>query len=249
MARGLGEVREKLKAVEPTASVIPKTSDFLLTFEKEAKDVVSIWKEVFDLEPKRRLALLFVCNDIIQKARKTAPQFAEFWKPILPGCMKQIYETRKSENVKQVRKMLKIWRDRKVFDSIFTRKAMTLIGLDLSQSRKRRRSSKPSTPGLPGARSVRKLNHPIVRKLATLESEEPVDSALASKVAELFPKLLSPAVMNNRTQRSKCLDMLRLYKRRLDGQIESREALIKELELCRTDQETHIRRAQSDLTV
>jgi len=236
-------VLNKLRNVEPTKTSVPETSDFLIKFEKDAEIIVNAWKQVFDEDPKKRLGLLFVCNDIMQKVRKTAPQFAESWKPILPECAKQIHNGGDASLSRQIKRMIKIWRGRKVFDDEYTRKMWACVGVKEKAFSSRKRALEMT--GSAGV-SIQKLNHPVVKALAALEKDEPTDSDLAAQVASLFPKLLSSAYTHEEEKRRKAVKLLQLYSTRLTKQIEQRSQLLSVLQMCKIDQETHIRRAQDD---
>lgn len=57
----------------------------------KAKQVVETWAKQFHCSPQeKKLAFLFLANDIIQNSRRKGSEFAgEFWK-VLPDCLRDV---------------------------------------------------------------------------------------------------------------------------------------------------------------
>ena len=59
---------------------------------QDARSVVATWSAEFAKAPnlQKRLAMVFVANDILQNSRKKGPQFVNEFHPILPGALQHL---------------------------------------------------------------------------------------------------------------------------------------------------------------
>lgn len=84
----------------------------------KAKQVVETWAKQFHCSPReKKLAFLFLANDILQNSRRKGSEFVgEFWK-VLPDSLRDVIQNGDDNARNQARRLIGIWDERKVFGS------------------------------------------------------------------------------------------------------------------------------------
>jgi len=111
-------LKDKLRKLDTSQKSIESVSRWCKFYRKEYKVIAEVWyQELYQANGSRKLSLLYVANDIIQTSRKDGREFPEEFYKYLPKVLVHLNEG-KDEKVKQsVRRLLKIWDERKVFGS------------------------------------------------------------------------------------------------------------------------------------
>ncbi|XP_028968748.1 regulation of nuclear pre-mRNA domain-containing protein 2 [Galendromus occidentalis] len=111
-------LEKKLRAVNNTQECIETLSLWVLHHKHHSDQIASVWLRCLrKSSTKHRLALLYLCNDVLQRCRKQGrPQFLEAFKKVLQeaGVLLDQKEIRK-----QVDRVFSIWKQRKVYDEAF----------------------------------------------------------------------------------------------------------------------------------
>lgn len=121
MAFSTEKAKEKLKTLSNTQQSIQSTSQWCLFHTKHAKNVVSVWNSQFNASnstPEYRLALFYLCNDILQLARPKMERHALFFssfKAVLPTVLANVTNSN-GDNIGKYSRVLDVWKQRSVYD-------------------------------------------------------------------------------------------------------------------------------------
>ncbi|KAG2261421.1 hypothetical protein Bca4012_013824 [Brassica carinata] len=109
---------EKLSKLNNSQASIETLSHWCIFHMNKAKHVVETWGRQFHCSPReRRLAYLYLANDILQNSRRKGSEFVgEFWK-VLPEALRDVIENGDDFARKAARRLVNIWEERKVFGS------------------------------------------------------------------------------------------------------------------------------------
>ncbi|KAG8367757.1 hypothetical protein BUALT_Bualt16G0106000 [Buddleja alternifolia] len=109
---------EKLSKLNSSQQSIESLSRWCITHRKKAKQIVETWESIFkSVKPEQRVSLLYLSNDILQNSRRKGSEFVnEFWK-VLPGSLKDVYDSGHANCRKVASRLVDIWEERKVFGS------------------------------------------------------------------------------------------------------------------------------------
>ncbi|EGW33659.1 uncharacterized protein SPAPADRAFT_59030 [Spathaspora passalidarum NRRL Y-27907] len=112
---------KKLDILQETQESIVSISQWVLFYQKHCKDSARTWADytISKSHPSnKKLSLLYVCNDIVQQARRKRKQefITEFAK-VLPGVLQKIYPTVDSSIKAKIDRLISVWEQRQIFDS------------------------------------------------------------------------------------------------------------------------------------
>ena len=117
---------EALQAVHSTQASVEQCSKLMLDFVRDASAsdavaCVQIWAdEVRDAQPPARLALVWVANDVLQKARMRK---IDGFRAAFEGELVDVFRVAKEESPRFASKLLRlcgVWKQRRIFDGEFT---------------------------------------------------------------------------------------------------------------------------------
>ncbi|CAX40536.1 regulator of Ty1 transposition protein, putative [Candida dubliniensis CD36] len=117
--------KNKLDTLSETQESIVSISQWVLFHQKYHKESATIWYNYIiqdSITPAKRLALLYLCNDVVQQARrKNKPEFINEFNKVLPGALNKDYANLRPK----VDRLLNVWEERKIFtkDDIVKMKA------------------------------------------------------------------------------------------------------------------------------
>lgn len=114
--------RKKLQALQDTQESIVSISQWLLFHHRHSKELCDIWAQyILSEDPaidlKKKLSLLYLCNDVVQQARhKRKPEFIEQFSKALPGVLHRVYPTINSSLQPKVDRLINVWDQRNIFE-------------------------------------------------------------------------------------------------------------------------------------
>lgn len=127
--------RKKLDSLQETQDLIVSISQWVLFHHRRVKELCQIWSEYTLLDDpkltsKKKLSLLYLCNDVVQQARhKRKPEFlAEFAKS-LPQVFNKVYPTLEVNIKPKIDRLIGVWEQRGIFGSADIRKLRKAIDL------------------------------------------------------------------------------------------------------------------------
>ncbi|XP_061359771.1 uncharacterized protein LOC133303811 isoform X2 [Gastrolobium bilobum] len=109
---------EKLAKLNGSQTSIETLSHWCIFHMNKAKQVVETWDRQFHCSPReKRLAFLYLANDILQNSRRKGSEFVgEFWK-VLPDALRDVIENGDEFARNAALRLIGIWEERKVFGS------------------------------------------------------------------------------------------------------------------------------------
>lgn len=170
---------DKLSKLNSTQQCIETLSHWCIFHQKKAELVVQTWdKQFHNSQKEQKVPFLYLANDILQNSRRKGTEFvSEFWK-VLPGALKDVFETGDDHGKNAVSRLVDIWEERRVFGSRARGLKNLMLGKDplpaLELNRKRSRS----------VRIVRRDSRSIKIKLAIGGTAEKIVSAFHAVLSE-----------------------------------------------------------------
>ena len=64
---------------------------------------------------ERKLAFIFLANDVVQTSRKRGPEFVEAFASALPGALRHVAKHGAAADAAQLRRLVAVWEERRVF--------------------------------------------------------------------------------------------------------------------------------------
>ncbi|MED6173894.1 hypothetical protein PIB30_063958 [Stylosanthes scabra] len=109
---------DKLSKLNASQASIETLSHWCIFHMNKAKQVVETWDRQFHCSPRdKRLAFLYLANDILQNSRRKGSEFVgEFWK-VLPDALRDVIQHGDEFARNAALRLISIWEDRKVFGS------------------------------------------------------------------------------------------------------------------------------------
>ncbi|GMH34166.1 hypothetical protein BSKO_02000 [Bryopsis sp. KO-2023] len=105
----------KLRKLSASQQAIEGLSEFCVRHRDEAKAIVKVWNAEYDDAPSdRKLACLYLANDILQNSRKGGREFVEEFVEVLPRAVRHLYRGNSDKVRKAVSRLVHIWDERKV---------------------------------------------------------------------------------------------------------------------------------------
>ncbi|KAI5963923.1 RTT103 [Candida margitis] len=114
----------KLKNINETQDSINYLSGYMLQNEPSSQLFIDVWRsQVLNASPATKLLLLYLCNDVIQKAKRhhKTKYISDFFRPLLE-VINPIYHSVDSAIKKKIERLISVWEERLVFDADGIRK-------------------------------------------------------------------------------------------------------------------------------
>ncbi|RLV86384.1 hypothetical protein JA9_004391 [Meyerozyma sp. JA9] len=114
---------KKLSSLQETQDSIVTISQWVLFHQRHSKEAASTWAKYITEDPdarssKKKLSLLYLCNDVVQQARhKRKQEFIDEFAAVLPGVLKKIYASLDPPIQPKVDRLIAVWEQRHVFSA------------------------------------------------------------------------------------------------------------------------------------
>ncbi|EFN56816.1 hypothetical protein CHLNCDRAFT_14635, partial [Chlorella variabilis] len=107
--------RDKLDKLNTSQQSIEQTAAWCLFHRADARRVAEVWEAYFSkADQPKRLAMVYLANDIVQNGRKRGTEFlAEFYK-VLPRALRHVLAKGDDKTRAAVNKVIRVWDERKV---------------------------------------------------------------------------------------------------------------------------------------
>lgn len=116
--------QKKLEALQDTQESIVSISQWLLFHHRHSKEICELWAQYIlsddpNVNLKKKLALLYLCNDIVQQGRhRREPEFTKGFANVLPRIFNRIYPTVNPNLQPKVDRLVNVWEQRSIFDKL-----------------------------------------------------------------------------------------------------------------------------------
>lgn len=115
---------KKLLSLQETQDSIVTISQWILFHQRHSKEAASTWAKYITEDPdarssKKKLSLLYLCNDVVQQARhKRKQEFIDEFAAVLPGVLTKIYASLDPTIQPKVDRLIGVWEQRHVFSAL-----------------------------------------------------------------------------------------------------------------------------------
>ncbi|KAG5420904.1 RTT103 [Candida metapsilosis] len=120
----------KLAKINETQESINYLSGYMLQNESSSQSFIDVWKsQVLNAPPPTKLLLLYLCNDVIQKAKRHHKNkyIIDYFGPLLE-VINPIYHSVDSNIKKKIDRLISVWEERLVFDADGIKKLKDRVG-------------------------------------------------------------------------------------------------------------------------
>jgi len=245
------EIQKKLKAslqkLDSSKQSIETVSNWLKFYKHDFKAIVSIWYEEFcAANAERRLALVYLCNDIIQNNRKDGMNLIGEFYEYLPRVVTQITKGGNTKIHQSVSRLLKIWHQRRIFGSkgiplLLQQTQFALDGVlegptSTTTSPEVKGKGKETTADSSEIKEIRGLSAQIgrtedeIRRIEMQNKESLSTSAIMSgssdqKMLKKYQTKIWDCIQNQRT----LLSALESWKKKIEESISDKENSVKQI--------------------
>eukprot|EP00240_Pyramimonas_obovata_P004057 CAMPEP_0118925972 /NCGR_PEP_ID=MMETSP1169-20130426/3769_1 /TAXON_ID=36882 /ORGANISM="Pyramimonas obovata, Strain CCMP722" /LENGTH=347 /DNA_ID=CAMNT_0006867423 /DNA_START=222 /DNA_END=1262 /DNA_ORIENTATION=- len=248
---------EKLLKLNNSQQSIVNLSHWCVFHRKRAKLVVQTWHNEFAKAPKeRRLAFIYLANDVLQNSRKKGPEFVDEFFKVMPRAFKHLSKQADEKVKASLMKLIKVWEDRKVFGHALPpaiRESLLGTAVDEKQDTKEAKGTKRSAADLSGPLASISSAH------QALESAEAKEARAASICAGAVPaELLAESALTRASeagrvkqlteQLNKALESIEAYRSSLEESLTQRENLIGAIRDAQRSQEELFEETETKLS-
>jgi len=117
---GFSEVTlsQKLAELNHTQPSIQGLSLWLLHHRKHYQSIVKVWyKELGNVKTEKKLAFMYLANDLVQNSRKKSPEISKEFGLIMKAVFSHLAAVKfESKTFLSLDRLVKIWRERQIFD-------------------------------------------------------------------------------------------------------------------------------------
>lgn len=138
------KAREKLVNLDQTQQSIQSTSQWCLFHYRHHREIVQLWLSSLEAlergDPKRSLLYFYLCNDLVQFAKKNEHKFRGFLQEfvkVLPKALKVMRECvvkecdgdldKQRQLISKYLRVLNVWEQRNIFDKRFIAKLSAIL--------------------------------------------------------------------------------------------------------------------------
>mmetsp|Transcript_16959 Transcript_16959/g.23432 ORF Transcript_16959/g.23432 Transcript_16959/m.23432 type:complete len:461 (-) Transcript_16959:191-1573(-) len=185
---------DKLGKLSNSQQSIETLSNYIVYHRKRAKIVVSTWETEFaktSSSSERRLTLIHLANDVLQRSRKSGPEFVNEFFKVIPRAFRHLSKHADKKTKTRLHRLIDIWEERKVFGNHLPKSIReSLDGKDEDSNEIETDKKLKDDVELTGPTSG------LLKAFKTLESSQALESR-ASHVASAAasPDLLSEAAL------------------------------------------------------
>lgn len=190
---------KKIKMLTMSQQSIQTLSLWCIHHRKHAKSIVQTWyKDLQKAKVKKKLALMYLANDILQNSRKKGQEFNKEFANILPGAVNHCRENGDDKLKDALSRIFAIWTERSVYDKRF----INFLGQSSDEE-----STTPPLESMPIDESgfetheIRPPDNPpdpddLVRRLQELENSATQDAMVREQIANLPTEVTDPTYID-----------------------------------------------------
>jgi len=189
---------QKLTELNPTAPSIQGVSLWLLHHRKHYKAIVSVWyKQLGATRKSQKLAMLYLCNDLVQNSKKKHPEIAKQFGTVMQAVFSHLAALQLDPKTRSsVDRLVNIWADRQIFD----KKVVADIG-KVWRVAQDDEAAQPPPAKIPktevsegreavnGSSPLSALGHKLVQSLEQLHGGQAVEALMEEEEAALSDAL------------------------------------------------------------
>ncbi|KAK7203754.1 RNA polymerase II-binding domain-containing protein [Myxozyma melibiosi] len=110
-------VASKLSSVNETQEAIVNISQWIMFHRRHAAQTVKTWsKALNDAPTHRKLALIYLANEVIQQSRaRKREEFLKAFAPVIADVIENTYRQTNADLQAKIRRVVDVWRQRDIF--------------------------------------------------------------------------------------------------------------------------------------
>jgi len=113
------QLEKKIKMLTMSQQSIQTLSLWSIHHRKHAKHIVTTWfTELQRVKPKKKMALMYLANDILQNSRKKGPEYSKEFGNVLPNAFTHCCVDQDDATKETLKRILGIWLERGVYDNV-----------------------------------------------------------------------------------------------------------------------------------
>eukprot|EP00111_Clytia_hemisphaerica_P020779 TCONS_00061282-protein len=122
-------LEKRVKALTMSQQSIQTLSLWCIHHRKSAKIIVKHWlKDLLKAKVKKKLALMYLANDVLQNSRKKGTEFNQEFRIVMLGAVNHCIHTADDKLANALKRMHGIWTERNVFEEDFLSTIQQAIG-------------------------------------------------------------------------------------------------------------------------
>jgi len=206
------QLEKKIKVLTMSQQSIQTLSLWCIHHRKHAKTVVQTWfKDFVKVKPKKKLAMMYLTNDILQNSRRKGMEYNKEFAAMLPEIIAVFSKHCDDKMVEGLKRIVTIWAERNVYDLPFINRLLRQFGGSVTEEEVE--STTPPLQSMPpidtqGFTSedftvteykrpaVRPDPDDLVRRLQELENSATQDAVVREKIANLPTEVTDPTYID-----------------------------------------------------
>lgn len=118
MAYDQAKLVEKLRGINASQQSIETVSMYCQVLKRHAPNVVTDWAAEYHKQPTpRKVALLYLANDVLQNSRKKGAEYVAAFHKVLPHALHAAATSGDAKLAKSATRLVEIWNERRVFSA------------------------------------------------------------------------------------------------------------------------------------
>lgn len=171
--------QKKLGSLQETQDSIVSISQWVLFHHRHSTEIAKVWSDFIKStsNSKKRLSLLYLCNDVVQQARhKRKPEFISAFADVLPMVFQEIFYQIDPPIKPKIERLVRVWDERLIFskqDLLKMKKGLTSSspGQEDDNMTAESKPSKATVNIVPELRSINTLLEHLTRAIDTSQNE------------------------------------------------------------------------------
>lgn len=241
---------DKLEKLTMQTDSIQVTSLWLMFHRTHARESVETWARFMD-KTSKKLAFLYLCNDLLQNSRKKGPEYTDEFKRVLPGVFRLLGATAGKDKPK-VNRILQVWKERNVYQSEYIHQ----LQKQLENGTAVASPTSSSTPSIPSPVHPLEENTsaipadilPIIKELENLKQLGPEKLALTTKMngirSNLYHldvhELQGDQLAKVKTEIEQAQDRLQKFSHVIQAELDSRKKILDFINALHSQQTANI---------
>lgn len=202
-----GQLEKRIKALTMSQQSIQTLSLWAIHHRKHAKTVVNTWfLDLQKVKSKKKIALMYLCNDILQNSRRKGSEYSKEFQAVLPQAFMHCCQDQDPKTVEMLKRILSIWLDRGVYTAPVVDKLMKCCDHSGFHEVRQPHTPEEEPPDSDeeqkfSAYDMERPENPpdpddLVRRLQELENSATQDAVVREKIANLPTEVTDPTYID-----------------------------------------------------
>eukprot|EP00951_Prasinocladus_malaysianus_P015994 scaffold123816_cov48-Prasinocladus_malaysianus.AAC.4 len=119
---------DKLGKLANSQQSIEGLSQWCMFYKKDIKKIIATWDVQFQkASPEKRLAFMYLANDLLQNGRKKATELTGEFFRVLPKAFKTMAKTSPQKDIDKIKRLVLLWKERQVYSPNATQQLLDAL--------------------------------------------------------------------------------------------------------------------------